>query len=694
MPEFTADQIGGILKQLYLERKPFLDRMRARRHLMNLESGITHTSATGTYLPSAWDKSELVLRTLTGDVNNVVTNYKSRIAGNEPQVIVPRLSISGGQVSRSAEKKASEQERLMSALWYASGGRAAQNACAYSQSWGRAGWYLTLPRDASWGLPDRMYFQEPSDEEIKKWNLEEGDDGWVEAAESWLERRQQAKMEHAIAGESLFTLEEFPPDMVLPRYMRSGTARKVLKYGFTIEEMPVEDFKPGTELAKSAAKIDPKYDGDIDQFCLYKNKEGRIVGGVAEGAPQGSFTQGTNWTLARFITPDEVYWYVCESPELGNGKIVYYDRHDAGMVTLIPVPAKITDQSAPGAEFDSPMESIFAATPLINQLETILSNVATWNGLGRFYIVQPDGIPLTDDEGNLITLTQEDLVGGSAGSTYVTMGEVRQIEIKADLLQSLLAMYLQRYDAQKPSEVSEGVAGASAAAWQVNQLLEASDELLKEPVNNHADAVAQIHKIWIRWMRMLDDDIFMDPAPGARETRHETKGLINFSPDDLTTAFRVNQETMSSQQLVILRQMGLEMLQAGRIDEYEFYEKYALEPDPQDAIVRAWAQRATDIIMLGPNDQVAPNSLLSDLVLAARGRIDSMLLAKSQNYFLATAEAIASRAEERVAAEEQMAQESTADAAGRGNLAEVSGQRVPGAGLGLDIPSTPAARAP
>ncbi len=695
--QYTADRIGEILKNLYEERQPYLNRMRGRRHLMNLESGIKPSTDTGTWLPEAWDQSELVIRTITGDVNNVLTNYKSRIAGNEPQVIVPRLSLARGEVSRTAEKKAAEQERLMSALWHAAGGRVAQTKAAYSQSWGRTGWYLTLPRDSSWGLPDRMYFQDPSDEELEKWSLEEGDDGWVETAESWLERRNSARIENAIAGESLFTLEEFPTDMVLPRYQRSGTAKRILKYGFTIEEMPVEDFAEGSDVAKSAARLDKSFDGDIEKYALVKNKEGRIVGGTAEGGPEGSQppVAGTNWTLARFITPDEVYWYVCESPATGDGHIVYYDRHDAGICPLIPVPAKITDQMAPGAEFDSPMESIFASTPLINQLETILSNVATWNGLGRFYIVQPDGLPLTDDEGKLVTMTQEDLIGGQAGKTYVTMGEIQQITIDATFLQSLLAMYLQRYDAQKPSEVSEGIAGASAAAWQVNQLLEASDELLREPVENHADAVTQIHQIWVRWMRMLDDEeIYMDPAPRHRETRGETEGLISFKTGDLTRAFRVKQATMSSQQLVILKQLGLEQLQAGRIDEIEFYENYALEADPIEAMIRAWAQRATDIIMLGPNEQVAPNSLLSDLTLAARGRIDAMLFAQSQNYVLATAEGIAARAGERVAAEEQIAQESTADAAGKANLTEATGQRVPGSGMGINMPSTPAARAP
>lgn len=691
--QFSEEEIGSILKQLWQERQPFILRMGLRRRLLNLASGTSDHQGTGTWLPDAWENSELVLRTLTGDVLNVLANYKSRIAGNEPQVVVPRLPVTGRKVSATAERKAAEQERFQSALWHANGGRIAQNKCAYSQSWGRAGWYLTLPRDASWGLPDRMYFQDPTDDEIAKWNLEQGDDSWGEAAESWLERRDAAKIERAVAGESLFTLEEFPPDQVLPRYQRSGKAGLSLKYGFTIEEMPIGDFKPGTDIAMSAAKLDPKFDGDIERYGLYKNKEGKIAGGIPQGGEVGA-NLGSSWTLARFVTPDEIYYFVCESPQMGNGKIVHFDRHDAGICPLVPVPAKVTDQMAPGAEFESPMESIFAQTPLINQLETLLSNVATWNALGRFYIIQPDNLPLTDDDGNLVVLSQEELVGGQAGKTYATMGEIRQIEIKADFLQSLLAMYLARYDAQKPSGVTEGEAGASAAAWQVSQLLEESEELLREPVDHHAEAVTTIHQIWGRWLRQLGDSVYLNPAPHHRQSRDEVRGLIEFHPDDFTMAFRVQQATQSSQQRVIQRQVGLELLQAGRIDEYQFYEEYDLNPDPENAIILAWAQRATDIIMLGPNDQVAPGSLLSDLVAAARGAVDSILMTTSQNFAIATAEAIAARAGERVAAQDQIAQESTADAAGRGNVAETVGQRSPGAGMGLDIPSTPAARAP
>lgn len=711
--QFTEEQIGELLNELWRERQPLFERLRGRRLLLNLAShNVDDSAITGTWLPSPYDESSLVIRSLIGDVNDVLTNYKDRIAANEPQMAVLPLPVPGREdVSQRVEANAAEQERLQTAMWNAYGGRAAQRKAAYSQTWGRSGWYLTLPRDVSWGLPDRLYFEDLTDDDIEEMhrkgtiNPVPDDDGRIkEDADAWFKRRKEAAQDNAISGQTLFTLEEFPPDMVLPRYDLSGTANHTLKYGFVVAEAPAIDFRPGTELAKSAARLTGiTNELDVARFGIYLNKEGVMTGGIPEGGEPSVFgdtfgntfgSSGSRWTLARFVTRDEVYYYVTESPVTQSGVLVFHAEHGAGICPLVPVPGKITDSMAPGAEFDSPMESVFASTPLINQLQTVLSNVATWNALGRFYIVQPDGTPMVDDEGNLVTLTQEDLIGGDPGQVYVTKGEVKQLTIDANFLQSLLGMYLDRFDQSKPSPVTEGVAGASAAAWQVRQLLDQAEESIKEPVDNHAEAVKTIQSIWIRWMRMIDTPVYIEGAPGRRASDTSVRGLIEFDPSDLTTSFTIAQSTQSAQQRIVLAQAGLEQLQAGRIDEFTYYEQFALHPDPRGAIISAWAQRATDMVMLGNTDQVDPDSLLAEIVRAARGRVTMELLLRSPNFALAQAEQMAQNAA--LAANPQLAapQESTADAAGRGNVAEVDGARQPGIGMGLDIPSTPAARAP
>ena len=133
--------------------------------------------------------------------------------------------------------------------------------------------------------------------------------------------------------------------------------------------------------------------------------------------------------------------------------------------------------------------------------------------------------------------------------------------------------------------MTEGQAGATAAAWQVRQLLESSGELLEQAVSNHAEAVKQVQLLWIRWMRMLDERVYAFAAPGSRKNARSVRGLIEFDPADLVESIRVEQSSQSAQQRVVLRQAGIELLQAGRIDEHEFYEHYDLAEDPEHRTV-------------------------------------------------------------------------------------------------------------
>ena len=568
-----------------------------------------------------------------------------------------------------------------------------------------------MPRDSAWGLPDREYFEDLTDYEIEEMRrtgsivpVEPDDDHdapYAESGESWLERRREASQARAISGRSLFTLEEFGPDMVLPRYDRDGTAGRSLKYGFVIEEVPASDFRPGTDLAKSAARQAGVDEKDVERYGLYLGKDGKIAGGVTRGGEPGSQSGGQRWTLARFLTRDEVYYFVTETPESGSGRIVWHDVHGAGKVPLIPVPGMYTDSSAPGAEFASLMESVFALTPIINQIETLLSNVATWNALGRFVIEDPSGQLFADDSGEPLIMSTEDMVGLDPQDVNVVKGHVRQLTIDAGLLFQLLDFYSNRLDRSKPAPVTEGQSGATAAAWQVRQLLESSGELLEQAVSNHAEAVKQVQLLWVRWMRMLDEPIYAFAVPGRRKNQQSVRGLIEFEPRDLVESIRVEQSSQSAQQRVVLRQAGIELLQAGRIDEHEFYEHYDLAEDPEEAIVRAWSQRAVDIVMLGNTSGVDEDSVLSDIVLAVRGRLTMELLGRAPNFALAQAESMAAAAD---AAAAQVAAPipagaapggagpafpSTANISADGNVAAAMGIREPGLGMPIDLPGNP-----
>ena len=712
-PDWTAEQIGSALQELWIEYGPHMTRMRVRRMLLELADDAKHDDRTGTHLPKPYDKSKLILKTLIGDAQDVVQNYTARVSANEPQTSVIPVALSRNSVAKRVEERASEQERLLMSQWHAVSGRQAQRQAAWSQSWGRVGWYLTLPRDASWGLPDRAYFEDLTDDEIEVMRrtgaivpASEGDDSAVsgadggaafaESGESWLERRRAAAQARAISGRSLFTLEEFGPDMVLPRYDRDGTAGRSLKYGFVIEEVPSSDFRPGTELAQAAARQAGVPEEDVEQYGLYLGKDGRIAGGVTRGGEPGSQDGRQHWTLARFVTRDEIYYYVTATPNAGSGRIIWHDVHGAGRVPLIPVPGMYTDSSAPGAEYASLMESVFALTPIINQIETLLSNVATWNALGRFVIEDPGGQLFADDSGDPLIMSTEDMVGLDPQDVSVVKGHVRQLTIDAGMLFQLLDFYTRRMDRSKPAPVTEGQAGATAAAWQVRQLLESSGELLEQAVSNHAEAVKQVQLLWIRWMRMLDERVYAFAAPGSRKNARSVRGLIEFDPADLVESIRVEQSSQSAQQRVVLRQAGIELLQAGRIDEHEFYEHYDLAEDPEEAIVRAWAQRAVDIVMLGNTSGVDPDSVLADVVKAVRGRITMELLDRSPNFALAQAEQMAGQAEQMAAQAQQAGPPlpSTAATAAGGNIAAAMGIREPGLGMATDLPGNPLQGAP
>ena len=208
--------------------------------------------------------------------------------------------------------------------------------------------------------------------------------------------------------------------------------------------------------------------------------------------------------------------------------------------------------------------------------------------------------------------------------------------------------------------------------------MDSASELLAQPVGHHDDAVEQVQLLWVHWMRMLDEPIFSIAAPGFRSSDKAVRGLIEMDPKNLSTSISVIQSPQSAQQLTVLRQQGIEMLQAGRIDEYEYYENYDLAADPEESIVRATAQRVSDIVIFGNTDNVDPGALITDIVEAVRGTLSFEMLNRSPGFSLASAQQMAS----------------TAAQAAAGNVAAPDGIRRPGMGLGTDLPGEPTDQAP
>lgn len=704
---FNDMQIGTIFRELWEERAPILEKWRVRRMLLDLIAdtfgagvGTRHGSGrgtggqqTGTTLVHPYDESEMIIRSMIGDVPEVAANFQARIAANEPQVTVVPLSLSAQGVGKQIEDKAAEQERLLMSMWQAKKGRIGQYMIARMQAWAGVGWYFTLPLDASWGLPDREYFDELTDDDLEAMKRNgtavEVGERHAEPAKTWMERRRKTAAEVAIShpARALVTLEAIPPDMVLPRYDHDGTAGRSLKYGFIVEEIPTTEFQQGGAIAMEIAKATGITDDEAIRRYGITLTDDKVSGGVtAGGEPFSQSGPNETWTLARFVTREEIYYYVTESPGIGTGKTIFYDRHGGGACPLVPVPALHSDSGRPGREFASLMDGIFAKAPILNQIETLLSNVATWNALGRFVIENVDQTLREDPDntGEPLILTKDDIIGLDPGDVSIVNGTIRQLDIKADLLLKLMEFYSQRLDQAKPSPVTEGQSGASAAAWQVRQLLEASGELLAQAVNNHAAAVQEVMLLWIRWLRMLNEPVFVFGVPGKRGSDQTIRGLIEFDPKDLIESISVTQSPQSAQQRVVLDQVGAEKLAQGLIDDREYYEEFALKADPVEAEQRATIQKVKSAVLFGDPTFAPPGSLMALIVEMVKGRVTMQMLDQSPAFAIATAQ--------------QMAAESFAAAqvpqVGDGNVAQAAGVVQPGLGMGVELPGTAGGQAP
>ena len=689
-PEFSVEQIGAIVRNLRQEREPHNARLRVRRMLVEMAQDAKTASATGTYLAPPFDKSKLIIKTLIGDVVDTLQHYTSRMAANPPVVSVLPVAIGRENVTKAAEQHAAEEERLLGGLWHAARGRQAQWKASWSKAWGRVGWYLTLPREASWGLPQREYFDDLTDDEIEELKragkVTEVNGRKAESAGSWMDRRRATAQGNAIAGRSLFTLEEFPPDMVYPRFDADGS-----KYLAIIADVPATDFAPGSDAARDAAKRAGITDEqDIDRYGLYMGPDGKIAGGVSVGGEPGSQRRSGFWQLTRFITRYEIYYLVSPLANEAAGTIVWHDRHDAGVVPCVPSPAIVTDSGRPGAEYSSPMEAVFAIAPIINQIETLLSNVAVWNALPRFIVETADGRPVRDPEtGEPKILMGEPGIGFDPKEIEAVGGKVRQLVIDADLLLKLLEFYAVQLDEAKPSPASTGSSGTSGAAWTLRQIIMQSQQTLQQPVDNDADAWLQIMKIWIGWLRKLDEPVFMFAAPGKRRDDQTRRGLLEFDPANLVESIKVVEDSNTASDRVVLQQAGLELRAAGVITDREYFETYALEEDPEEAELLMHVQQVKRLVMMGDTSQIQPGSVLFNVAHAVQGRVYFQLLEQVPNMALAEAERM-SEVAQAAAAVEEGAPEGEAG----GNVAEAMGIRQQGIGMGLDQPGEPAGALP
>ena len=677
-------------------------RLRVRRMLLDMADTAANTksskrekgNATGTNVPAPFDESELIIKTMIGDAADAVQNYASRIASNPPICEVD--PIAKRTPSHSLQKNAGEQERLLNSMWANVGGRKAQRRSAYSQTWGRVGYYLTLPRDLGFGLPDRKFYDDLTDERLEDLARKgtvvpiDSDQGirFAESADTWFEARRNASMDNAVAGKSLFTLEEYPPDMVMVEMDRGGDD---IARGIIIEEVSAADYQPGQPKAAEVAKAMGVDEGDVGKFGVW-TYGGSVVTGISQGSEPGNSAASQKFRLITYVDR-EILAYIIAPHRGADGVVVHMEEHGGNRCPLIAIPAMVSDSRRDGMLFTSPMESVFTLTPIINQIETLLSNIAVYNSLPRWVVEDAKGNLIRDPDTNQPKMIGSDpTVGLDPAKAEVVGGTVKQLEIKMSSIIDLLRFYTSQLDAAKPAKVTEGQGGSGGPAWTARQQLEQASALLGEPVENHAEGVQKVEALWVHWMRTLDVPVYEIGVPNKRQTKKNRRGMIEFHPADFIDTFIIRQEKRDSSERTILSQAGAEKLLGGLIDDYEFFTDYDLKDDPQEAVIRRYVQFVKNFVLLGDTTQLQPGSLLWRVAQSVQGQVALELLDVSPNFAIGMAEQLAATAAAPNAAAGPTGGSHEAGA-GPPRPAEEMGLRQAGLGASTSLAGSPEGRA-
>lgn len=639
---FTEATINGLLTRAHSQQQTVHQQLRVRRALINRFNTGVDDSSLGTLIPPPFHKTQLAIKTMIGAPMEAAQHYVSRIAGNRPDIRVVPISAKS-EVGVAVEKHAGEQERLSAQLWEEMGGGEAQNACAWAQTVGGAGYYLVLPRDASFGLPDRMYFADSDETALlvamgklspAKRETRQGQVVYAEAGDVWAGRRKEAAKQRAIAGTSLFTLRAFPRDMVLRE--RDGDG---IKWACVIEEIASDKLQAGSELARSAAKMDGIAPEDMDKFGLIWER-GKIIGGISLGVPENSNNIVT-FSLIRFFTRTEQIVMVGAAGNAQGGRIVYRGEHGCTRNGIPECPVHEvafmrTDTEVPGHEFATPLSQVLAYVPLINQIETLRSNATAYNLLPRWVVELKDGSILRNEDGEPVIVSNEATPGLDPSQAAAYPGTLRQLKIETADSDELLKIYLEQLMQAMPSQAAQGQGGSSEAAWHAHQMIQQSQQNIRQPVDNHARTVKAIMQQCYGWLRQLDQPVYFYASGSTKSGSRSVRGLIEFDPKDLTDSIMVTQELDTPEDAVVRIQVGMEQHAQGYIDDETYYSEWAKVQDSRQAVIDKYVQQVVNHVMGAV--PAAPGSVIAMVADSVRGRLTYQLLQRSPNFAIASAE--------------------------------------------------------
>ena len=635
--------------------------MKVRRLLVSREDSPTESNSTGTVLPAPFNTTSLALRTMIDAPASAAQHYASRLSSNQPDIeVIPITSRS--EISASIDRLAGEQERLDTEMWDASGGQQEMWKMGWAMALGGVGYYLTLPRDADWGLPDRRYFDDMSDEDMKNVAFTRtvtprpvaspsGKMLYAEKGDVWAGRRKGAMSDRAVSGRSLFTLRAFPRDMVQCEKDSDG-----IKWACIVEEVPGDAVSAGTPLALSAANLAGIDKDEVGRFGIFI-RDGKIVGGITRGGPEGLSPGSPDIVnIIRYFDRKEQVILVSARGSVESAYEVYRGEHGCTVqgqpsVPVTEVPFFRTDVDIARFAFSTPLDKVFAYTPLINQIETLRSNATVFNLIPRWVIELKDGSILRGEDGEPKVVETGQVPGLNPNEAAAYPGSLRQLTIETADTDALLKIYLEQLADAMPAPVTTGASGTSGAAWTAQTLIQQAQETMRQAVDNHAAAVRAMIQMWHGWLRMLDTPVYFHSAPGRRTTRRATRGLIEFEPKNLSDSIRVTQELDTPQERTVSIQIGMTLWQQGAIDDQSFYADYMKEQDSRQSIINRYVQMTTDYVVYGKvpansNPDIFPKSVISQVAEGVRGAVHYELLNTSPNYALANARQQAQEAQQ------------------------------------------------
>ncbi len=656
----STSTLNSLLEQSWMSQADIQLQMRVRRMLVSRDRSAIQQNLTGTTLPPPFNNTSLAIRSMIGEASKSLYISASRLTANQPEISVIPLSTKA-EIGATVEKSAGMQERFDEQMWHECGGPDAQWEAAWSKSLGGAAFWLTLPRDSDFGLPDRTYYDE-SDEEVAalkrdgklspKPNLgKRGQLIYAEHGDVWASRRKQASQERAVSGRSLFTLQVYPRDMVLKE--RDKESRD-LKWAAIIEEIPSALGSPGSDFAISTARaLGVKADDQGLWGIFLDSKTHQIVGGIPKGGPLNTYTsQYDAFTLIRFFNREEQIILVAPRGSVYGATEIWRGAHGC-MVQGAPACPVVedafyrTDINVPGKEYATALDPVFGYVPQINQLMTILSNVAAYNGIPRMVMKVENGTTLRGDDGEPLNAESAVVPGLNPNEIAAYPGDVKQLVIDDESLRETLAIYFARLDLVVPAQGTD--AGADAAGWAVQQRIQEGQQIFTKPVSNFCQAGTGIVQRWHSWLRDLDVPVYFFAAPGHRSSKRDIRGLIEIDPKNLTDSIRVTQGLDTPSEATVKLQVGMEQWQAGLIDDFEYYDKYAQEQDARDAMIRRYVQATVNYVVLGQMPQnYAPGGAIQPVFIqvadGVRGAVHYQLINESDNYAVAVARQMAGQA--------------------------------------------------